>query len=128
MTYNIVQIHYIIGHKGDGMILEVLLGSVNKERVLQYILAFEEGYAREIARFYETDLTPIQKQLEKLELGGVLISREAGRTRLYSFNPRYAFLGAMKELLEQARGYYPPEDIDRLTMVRKRPRRSEKKL
>lgn len=110
------------------MMLEVLFGSINKERVLQYILAFEEGYAREIARFYETDLTPIQKQLEKLELGGVLIGRKAGRTRLYDFNPSYAFLGTLKELLIQARGYYPPEEIDRLTMMRKRPRRAGKKL
>ena len=50
--------------------LEVLFGSKNRERVLQYALANGEGYAKEMADFYGTSLDPIQKQLEKLELGG----------------------------------------------------------
>src|SRR4030043_1317473 len=69
-----------------------ILGSLSSERVLIFILTRREGYAREIARFFETDLDPIQKQLEKLELGSILVSRTAGRTRLYEFNPRYTFL------------------------------------
>jgi len=32
--------------------IEVLLGSKNAERVLIYIFSREEGYAREIARFF----------------------------------------------------------------------------
>ena len=71
--------------------LEPLLGSTNSERVLMYILAREEGYVREIARFFQADPDSIQKQLVRLEAGGVLVSRSAGRTRLYSFNPRYPF-------------------------------------
>ena len=47
--------------------IEVLLGSKNAERVLIYIFAREEGYAREIARFFNTDLKSIQNQLDKLE-------------------------------------------------------------
>jgi len=57
--------------------LEPLLGSVNRERVLSFLYARGEGYALEIARFFETDLDPIQKQLEQLEAGGVLYSRLA---------------------------------------------------
>ena len=108
--------------------LETLFGSKNRERVLQFILASDEGYAREIADFYGSSIDPIQKQLEKLELGGVLVSRNAGRTRLFMFNPRYAFLKELKELLLKARSYYPPEEIERLTMRRKRPRRVGKPL
>ena len=36
--------------------LEPLLGSTNAERVLLFLLARSEGYASEIARFFETDL------------------------------------------------------------------------
>ena len=108
--------------------LEVLLGSKNRERVLQFILAKGEGYAKEIADFYGTSLDPIQKQLEKLELGGVLVSRSVGRTRLFVFNPRYAFRNELQALLEKAREYYSPEEIERLTMSRKRPRRAGKPL
>jgi predicted transcriptional regulator len=108
--------------------LEVIFGSKNRERVLQYILAKGEGYAKEIADFYGTSIDPIQKQLEKLELGGVLVSRMVGRTRLFTFNPRYAFSEELKGLLAKARSYYPPEEIERLTMQRKRPRRKGKPL
>ena len=87
--------------------LEPILGSVSSERVLVFILARDEGYAREIARFFETDLDPIQKQLEKFELGGVMVSRTAGRTRLYTFNPRYPFLKELWSLLENDLSVYP---------------------
>ena len=86
------------------------------------------GYAQEIARFFETSLTPIQKQLEKLELGGVLVSQTAGRTRLYSFNPRYPFLDELQALLDKALTFYPEESREALVMNRRRPRRAEKPL
>ena len=108
--------------------LETIFGSKNRERVLQFILAKGEGYAKEIADFYGTSLDPVQKQLEKLELGGVLVSKSVGRTRLFVFNPRYAFLNELKALLERAREYYDPDEIERLTMGRKRPRRTGKPL
>ena len=108
--------------------LEPLLGSTSCERVLIYILARTEGYAREIARFFETDLDPIQKQLEKLEVGGVLVSRTAGRTRLYQFNPRYPFLEELRNLLEKALSFYTEEERDQLLMNRRRPRRRGKPL
>jgi len=91
-----------------------------------FIFARDEGYAREIARFFDADLTPIQKQLEKFELGGVLVSRNVGRTRLYMFNPRYAFLYELKNLLEKALSFYPDDLRERLIMNRRRPRRSGK--
>ncbi|RLA71442.1 MAG: ArsR family transcriptional regulator [Epsilonproteobacteria bacterium] len=108
--------------------LEAIFGSKNRERVLQFILANGDGYAKEIADFYDTSLDPIQKQLEKLELGGVLVSKNVGRTRLFVFSPRYAFLNELKALLERAREYYDPDEIERLTMGRKRPRRAGKPL
>ena len=108
--------------------LEAILGSLSSERVLVFIFARREGYAREIARFFETALAPIQKQLDKLELAGVFVSRTAGRTRLYEFNPRYAFLKELRSLLGKAISFYPPEDRERLVMVRRRPRRKGKPL
>jgi len=108
--------------------LEPILGSLSCERVLVFILSRKEGYAREIARFFDTDLDPIQKQLEKLEVGGVLGSRTAGRTRLYSFNPRYPFLKELRSLLEKALSFYSNEEREELVMSRRRPRRRGKPL
>ncbi len=108
--------------------LEPLLGSTNAERVLIFILVRKEGYIREIARFFGSDPDSIQKQLAKLETGGVLVSRPAGRTRLYSFNPRYPFLKELKALLEKALKFYPHEEQEQLLMNRRRPRRHGKPL
>ena len=108
--------------------LESLLGSIGCERVLMFLFARDEGYAREIARFFDTDLDPVQKQLDKLESGGVFVSRMAGRTRLYTFNPRYPFLDELRALLEKALAFYPDDLQDRLVMSRRRPRRRGKPL
>jgi hypothetical protein len=108
--------------------IEVLLGSKNAERVLIYIFSREGGYPREIARFFNTDLKSIQKQLDKLEAGGVLVSREVGRTRPYVFNPRYPFLNELKSLLEKALSFYSAAEQEELKMNSGRPRARGKAL
>ncbi len=108
--------------------LEPIFGSKNRERALAFILTREQGYATEIARFFDVDLFAIQKQLERLEVGGVLVSKTLGRTRLYQFNPRYAFINELKKLLEKALSFYPEEIREGLQMNRRRPRRRDKPL
>ena len=108
--------------------LEALFGSGNREKVLFFLFIREEGYPREIAKFFNTDLRSIQNQFEKLEAGGVVYSRLVGNTRLYAFNPRYPFLNELHALLEKALSFYPDEDKERLMMGRRRPRRAGKPL
>lgn len=108
--------------------IESLLGSLNCERVCVYLVARNEGYAREISRFFNTSLGPVQKQLEKLEAGGVLYSRLSGRTRIFAFDPRYPFLQELKQLLEKVLSFYPEEKREELLMNRRRPRRPGKPL
>ena len=108
--------------------LTPLFGTENSERVLIFLLARNEGYAREIAQFFETNLYAIQRQLDKLEAGGVLVSRTAGRTRLYQFNPRYTFLNELRQLLEKALSFYPESVRENLVMNRRRPRKRGKPL
>jgi len=110
------------------MMLEPLLGSKCREQVLQYILANDNGYATQMAKFYSVSIDSVQKQLERLELGGVLVSQNVGKTILYSFNPRYAFLEELKLLLLKARDFYKPELKEKLFNPRKRPRRHGKPL
>ena len=106
--------------------LEPLLGSDSSERALVFILARDQGYATEIARFFKTSLYSIQRQLDKLERGSVLVSMEAGRTRLYAFNPRYPFLPELRALLNKAVSFYPEAEKERLFLNRRRPRRRGK--
>src|ERR1022692_469853 len=100
-----------------------LLGSVNKERVLIYLAARGRGYSREIARFFDAPLYPVQNALEKMEEAGVIVSRQVGRTREYEFNSRYAARDELAALLDRAMSLYPRELKDRLTISRSRPRR-----
>lgn len=108
--------------------IESILGSVNAERTLIYILVRGKGYASEIAAYFGVDLYTIQNQLLKFENGGILVSFLEGRTRVFEFNPRYAFLQELKALLEKAFSYYPQEEKDKLQVIRRRPRRTGKPL
>lgn len=108
--------------------LSALIGSVNKERALIYLIARERGYARQIARFFDAPLDPVQKALDGLERSGVLASRTVGSTREYEFNPRYPMRHELRALLEKALSLYPEELRDELLITRKRPRRKGKPL
>ncbi len=108
--------------------IEPIVGSKNAERVLIYLLKRDQGYTREIARFWGADPDSIQKQLARLERGGILDSRSQGRTRIYRFNPRYSFLKELKALLNKALSFYPQDEQEPLLVVRRRPRRKDKPL
>ena len=106
--------------------LKVLFGSKDKELVLQYILSKNEGYASKIARFYNIKPSQISKQLDTLEEGGVLVSFQIGRSRLYKFNPRYYFLLELRSLLKKAVEAYPTKLQEKLTFNRTAPRKKSK--
>jgi hypothetical protein len=108
--------------------LASLLGSVNKERVLIYLAARGRGYARQIARFFDAPLYPVQNALEKLEAAGALVSRAVGSTREYELNPRYAARDELAALLSRALALYPVTLREQLLLVRSRPRRKGKPL
>jgi hypothetical protein len=105
-----------------------LIGSVNKERALIFLTARDRGYAREIARFFDAPLDPMQKALDGLERSGVLVSRSVGSTREYVFNPRYPMRDELRALVEKALSLYPKELREELLITRKRPRRKGKPL
>jgi len=111
-----------------GVMLEPIVGSKSSEQVFIFLIAREEGYATEIARFFDADLFAIQKQLERLENSDVLVSKKVGRTRVFRFNPRYPFLNELKGLLERVLSFYPEEIIEALVMNRRRPRKKDKPL
>lgn len=108
--------------------LEAIVGSTSAERVLLFITAREAGYAAEIAQVFETDISPIQKQLERMERDGLLVNKLVGRTRLYSFNPRYPFVPDLIAMMKRALGLCPENLQEVLLMNRRRPRKKSKPL
>lgn len=104
------------------------MGSTSAERVLAFLTARESGYATEIARAFETDLSPIQKQLERMERDGLLINQRVGRTRVYRYNPRFPFVPEVQSLMEKVLQRHPKEMQEKLLYDRRRPRKKEKPL
>jgi hypothetical protein len=105
-----------------------LLGPEDVERILLFIMSREKGYGREIARYWHAHQTGIQRQLERLEVMGVLSGEPIGRTHLYTWNPRYPYAAELKGMLAKAISLLPDDERSRLTMNRRRPRRIGKPL
>jgi len=105
-----------------------LLGSTNKERALIFLVARGKGYARQIARFYDAPLDPVQKALDGLERSGVLISRSVGSTIEYEFSPRYPLRDELRLLLDKTLSLYPEALRKELLLARARPRRKGKPM
>jgi len=108
--------------------IEAIVGSEGAERVLLFMAARGEGYAREIASAYGMDVSTVQNHLKRMERDGLLVNATVGRTRVYRLNPRYAFKEEVEALLNKALEKAPPVLRDKLTLVRRRPRRAGKPL
>ncbi len=108
--------------------LEPLLGSEKKERILLYIYTHGEAYPMEIARSFGIYVNAVQNQLQKLEYGGILYSRLRGKVRLFGLNPRYPFKKELESLLGKVLTFVPEEEMARYYTPRLRPRRTGKPL
>ena len=111
---------YLI-YKGMSM-LKSILGSRSRERILIFIAAREQGYAREISQFWKCPDRPIKRELNILESDGVLVSTAYGRTISYSINPRFFLKKELMDLLLRAIEAYKPELKENLLFNRRRPR------
>jgi len=106
--------------------LEALLGNTTIEKILYCLSVYGDGYAKQMADLFGIPVNGVQQQLKRLEDGGVLVSQLKGKTRLYQFNPRYAFLKELKLLLDRAIELLPESEIDKYYRKRTRPRRKGK--
>ncbi len=82
--------------------LEVLCGNKNVQRILIYLFVNGKCYGTQLHRLLGTSLTPIQKALNRLERGGLILSYHEGKTKLYQFNPAYPLLNELEHLLKKA--------------------------
>lgn len=105
-----------------------IAGNATAEKVLLYLQNYGEGHARAIAATFELPLTPVQRQLLKLEQNGVLVSQTKGRTRVFSWSPRYPLRLELSALLEKALSLQAKADQQRWFLQRTRPRRTGKPL
>ena len=108
--------------------LEGLFGNPVIEKILFTILVYNESYALGLAKTFDEPVNKFQQQFKRLEDGGIVVSRLVGRTRIYTFNPRYAFLKELKAFISKAYEFVPETEKERFYGKRTRPRRAGKPL
>lgn len=109
--------------------IEGLLGNATAEKVLLYLEAYGEGYASAIADTFEgVSMSMALAQLRRFEAAGLLVSRSLGRTRLFTWSPRYPFRAEVRALLRKVLDSLPEDERRRYLGGRRRPRRSGKPL
>lgn len=107
--------------------IEGLLGNATAEKVLLYLEHHGEGYASAIADAFEgVSMSMALAQLRRFEAAGLLVSRSQGRTRVFTWNPRYPFRPEVRALLRKALNALPETERRRYFSGRRRPRRSGK--
>jgi hypothetical protein len=106
--------------------LEGIFGNKTAEKVLLHIFHCGESHASAIAQDFRVALNPIIQQLNRFEAAGVLVSKEAGRSRVYSFNPKSALTKPLKEIIEMAYESIPLSERQKIFETRRRPRRKGK--
>lgn len=108
--------------------IEALLGNSTVEKVLLYISNYGEGYISGIAETFKLSKSQVRKQLLRLENGGILVARNKGSLRIYTFNPRCFYRNELESLLKKILSQLPREDIEKYYRQRQRPRRTGKPL
>lgn len=108
--------------------LEGIFGNKTAEKVLLHIYHYGESHASAIAADFEMAKNPIIQQLNRFERAGVLVSKESGRSRMYSFNPKSPLQRPIKEIIEMAYESISLAERQKLFRVRRRPRRKGKPI
>ena len=106
--------------------IETLFGNATAAKVMLYLFHYGEAYASGISKDMTITLSQVQKQLDRFEESGLLVSKTMGRVRIYSFNPKLAVTKKLKDLIQVFYDSIPLEQKEEMFHVRRRPRRKGK--
>ena len=106
--------------------LEALLESAVKEKILLFLHVNDGSYPNEIARNFNFNVNAVQFQLKKLENAGVVFSELRGKVRLYGLDPAYAFGRELEVLLQKALALVPAAEKGKYYVRRRGPLQPER--
>jgi DNA-binding transcriptional ArsR family regulator len=106
--------------------LETVFGNETVAAILLNIYHYEAIHARAIARNLGKVHGGIVRQLDRLESGGLLVSKEVGRTRVYSFNPKSPYTAPVKQIIQITYDAMPVKVKEKFFAERTRPRAKNK--
>lgn len=106
--------------------LDKILGSETAMKIMLHLIHYGEIYPSAVDRDYQISLSGTQKQFERFEEAGVLVSKLVGRSRVYFFNKKSPIT---KPFIALVKIYYDGlslEDREKIFATRRRPRRTGK--
>lgn len=106
--------------------IEILLGNKTAAKIMIQLYHYEELYPRRIAADCNVPVSAVQRQFEKFENAGLLVSKLVGKTRIYSFNKKSAYCKAFLELIKIEYDSIPFTEKENIFVTRARPRRKGK--
>lgn len=106
--------------------LVALFGNRTAAKIMLYLFHYGDAYARGAARDLGIAVSAVQRQLDKFDAAGLLVSRMVGNTRVYSFNPRHPATGRLKDLIQVFYEAMTIRERERFFPTRRRPRRKGK--
>lgn len=106
--------------------LKALFGNETAARLMLYLFHYGEAYPSGAAKDLGLSLAPVQRQLEKFESAGFLVSKLLGRARIYTFNKKSPATSRLVELIRVFYEGMSPKERQRMFSVRRRPRRRGK--
>ena len=107
-------------------VLGDLFGSRAAESVLLHVLHYGETYGRAVSADFSISLDSVQRQLEKFQRSGVLVSKRQGRTLVYSWNPKARIAEKVKDLVALVYEGIPRQRRTEIFANRRRPRAKDK--
>lgn len=84
-----------------GAMRAALFGNKTVAQVLLFIYQNRKGYANLIARDLHVPLNMVQKQLNRLEKGHILLAHYETRNKIYSWNKALPFYQSLQKLLKE---------------------------
>jgi predicted transcriptional regulator len=108
--------------------LEGIFGNKTAEKVLLHIYHYGQIHASAIAEDYRIYSRSVLNQLERFENAGILVSKQIGKSRVYSLNKKSPYYRAIDEILRIAYEAIPLEERIQRFKTRRRPRRKGKPI
>ena len=108
--------------------IDAVFGGRVAGEVVLFLEYYGEAHGHQIARAFDTAPSAVHKQLKRFEAGGLIVGRNVGRTRVFTWNPRSATAKHLRLFLK-AELDSPPEAVsDRYFRERNRPRTTGKRV
>lgn len=86
--------------------LETLLGNRTATLVLLFLERHGHAYSTQISVGLQIPVNMVQKQMERLEKGGILISARRGRRKVYTWDTSCPLYRPLRRLLKRGLSFY----------------------